>query len=323
MTFLEMNNAGLDATDRVRNEIQSAFQQAYDILKTAKRIETLSNSTHLPNLEIAMANFQEPAKTSQPSKSTGKVQDPRDPRDPKDSEIFADSKDSKNSNLYDYACQTENCKTNDSRYEQYITRDANGRVLHTAQSVPKYEYDQQGNLAKVTIHEGRWLGDLLTGADMFKPIVYVRGADGKWRYSDDGKEVEVQTIDVDQHTGECTIRYQHAIRHLHANGTSHTTDSTGERLMSTQTSTEGRSYTYDAQGNLQEVHYYGPKSGPFGCSWVDKWVRQEDGSWVNIKDGKPTGRRLKDIQCTPDGTHIEVEYPCTVNLFRLEPGRKK
>lgn len=316
MTFLEMSNAGHEATDKVRNEIQSAFQQAYDILRTAKKIEAQSNSSHLPNLEIAMANFQEPDRNSKPAPE--KLADPS---------LFEDPKVSKVSDLL--SCETQNCKTKDSHFEQYITRDANGRVLHTNSSVPKYEYDADGKLTKVTFSEGKYLGDLLTGADMFKPTICVLGADGKWRYSDTGAIADVQNIQVDQHTGECTFETKDSISHLHANGTSHTTDLTGEKLLTRSTLNsrggieETRSYQYDALGNLQEVHYWHDRQSVFGDTWSDKWVRQEDGSWVNIKDGKPTARRLKDIRCAPDGTHIEVEYPCQVNVYRLDPSRRQ
>lgn len=276
--------------------------------------------SNLPDLEIVMNQFQTAdTKSPKDKQSTAKGPKEDNPFDPPP----ADSPDGRTVEASRKLTEIHQlCQVKDSHYEQHITRDNSGRVLQGKNSVPKLEYDQDGKLTKVTTMEGSFLGSFLTGAEMFDPVVYKRRADGRWT---DEKGAAVYDIDfeVDQLTGKVTERLPGVAVHMNADGTSYTTDASGETLLRVDYGKDDRSFVYDSEGRLTKVQYHHDRTNSFGRDFVDTWQRQEDGTWMNFdKDGKPTGRRLQDIQCMPDGTYIETDFPCRATVFRVEPSLK-
>lgn len=320
MTFLEVRDAGREALKaQIKEGVDSVVHQAYDLLKSIEKVSTSRMApSNLPDLEIVMNQFQT-AESQKGKQSTAKG--------PKDDNLFdAAPADSPEGRTIEADRKPPEilllCQVKDSHYEQYITRDNNGRVLHGKNSVPKLEYDQDGKLTRVTTMEGSALGSFLTGAEMFDPIIYKRRADGKWT---DEKGIAVYDMDfeVDQLTGKVTERLPGVALHFNADGTNYETDASGQRLLRVDYGKDDRSFVYDSEGRLTKVHYNHDRTNPFGQHFSDTWKRQEDGTWMNFdKDGKATGRRLQDIQCMPDGTYIETDFPCRATVFRVTPSLK-
>lgn len=193
----------------------------------------------------------------------------------------------------------------DSRYEPDITRDEYGRVLHTSERYPRFSYDENGNLSKIRYGNGSFI---------YKETTY-QLINGAW-VNEDGRPVEM-TFSVDQTTGELTVKHPTVTNHRQSDGSSYDTDLNG-KVLHIDDGKASRSFTYDADGRLSKVHFRQRGSRDY---FEDDWVRQPDGMWVNMKEGQPTGRVLKDIRVHPDGTYEETDHLCQTRVFRMERRR--
>ncbi len=328
MSFLElspeakaaMKSAEVESVKGFHGESSSLAHHAQDLLKAfakTQKVEVdLEKLSLLPQLEIAMSHFQPSGKTEKVAKV-----------EPKAEPQLADPKLGSNPEIQPEPIQQGSvldaallgaCTTRDQHYEKYIVRNAKGLVHHGKDDVPSFDYDVDGQLKKVTTQKG---------TIVLRPTTYTRREDGKW--VDDDGTVTAYDFSVNQTTGELTQRYEskeetqwNRIYHKRIDGTSYTTDLSGKQLQSTSNGDEHRHFAYDQDGNLTSVRYRRDSQNPFGQDFRDSWKRQSDGTWLNLdRDGKPTQRRLKDIQCYNDGTYLEVDFPCNAKVFPLEPPR--
>lgn len=309
MSFLELSpevkaTMKIAEAEAIKGFAGDLVHQTQDLLKKFGQIDMQKLSSNLPDMEIVMSQFQasdkKTVKQHNENKTTGNQELQAEPIPQGELSSFS-------------ACTTKN-----NHYEQYIVRDNNGRVMQGKDSVPIFEYDDQGGLKRVTTDKG---------TIAFRATTYTRRPDGKW--IDQDGSLSPNSFSVDQTTGEMTCRYVSAedpqrssVFHKRVDGTSYTTDASENKLISVDNGSEHRQFTYDEAGNLKTVFYRRDRTNPFGQDFRDSWSRQSDGSWVNLDaKGKPTGRRLADIQCQTDGTYIEVDFPCHAKVFPLEPAR--